>query len=74
MLLLLVVGMLVVLVVLEELVVFVEGILKVLYFQKKCENFIESKKTILGAKKSKKSLTRSKIHLYFKVLHSSIPL
>ena len=53
-LLLLVMGMLVVLVVLivlEERVVFAGGMFKFLYPHFFCENFIESKKKITGAKK-----------------------
>ena len=79
MLLLLVLGMqevLVVLVVLKELVVFVRG----KFERVKSLNFflgkiIESKKKIFGAKKNLKILkTKSKIHLYFRVAHSIIPL
>ena len=79
MLLLLVLGMLevlVVLVVLNELVVFVRG----KFERVKSQNFflgkiIESKKKIFGAKKNLKILkTKSKIHLYFRVVHSIIPL
>ena len=76
MLLLLVLGMLEVLVVLKELVVFVGGIFE----RVKSPNFfwgkiIESKKKIFGAKKNLKILkTKSKIHLYFRVVHSIIPL
>ena len=76
MLLLLVLGMLEVLVVLKELVVFVRG-----KFEKvKSPNFfggkiIESKKNFFGAKKNLKILkTKSKIHFYFRVVHSIIPL
>ena len=75
----LVLGMLEVLVVLvglKELVVFVRD-----KFEKvKSQNFfggkiIESKKKNFGAKKNLKILkTNSKIHLYFIVVHSSIPL
>ena len=36
------------------------------------ENIIESKKKIVGAKKILK--TKSKIHHYFRVLHSIVPL
>ena len=79
MLLLLVLGMLevlVVLVVLKELVVFVRG----KFERVKSPNFfwgkiIESKKKSFGAQKNKKILkTESKIHLYFRVVHSIIPL
>ena len=62
---------LVVLVVLKELVVFVGGIFE----RVKSPNFfwgkiIESKKKIFGAKKDLKILkTKSKIHLYYRVLH-----
>ena len=79
MLLLLVLGMqevLVVLVVLKELVVFVRG----KFERVKSLNFflgkiIESKKKIFGAKKNQKILkTKSKIHLYFRVIHSIISL
>ena len=76
MLLLLVLGMLEVLVVLKELVVFVRG----KFERVKSLNFfwgkiIESKKKIFGAKKNLKILkTKSKIHLYFRVVHSIIPL
>ena len=76
MLLLLVLGMLEVLVVLKELVVFVRG----KFERVKSPNFfwgkiIESKKKIFGAKKNLKILkTKSKIHLYFRVVHSIIPL
>ena len=76
MLLLLVLGMQEVLVVLKELVVFVRG----KFERVKSPNFfsgkiIESKKKIFGAKKNLKYLkTKSKIHLYFRVVHSSIPL
>ena len=42
---------------------------------KKNKKIVESKKKILGAKKNLKILkTKSKIHLYFRVVHSSIPL
>ena len=76
MLLLLVLGMLEVLVVLKELVVFVRGkferVISLNFFWGK---IIESKKKIFGAKKNLKILkTKSKIHLYFRVLHSIIPL
>ena len=73
MLLLFVMGMLLVL---EELVVFVGGMFEnVITPTKICEKFIESKKEILDTKKNQKILkTESKIHLYFRVLHSSIPL
>ena len=66
---------LVVLMVLEELVVFVGGIFKNNMSQlKKNKKFVESKKKIFGAKKNLKILkTKSKIHLYFRVVHSSIP-
>ena len=76
MLLLLVLGMQEVLVVLKELVVFVRG----KFERVKSPNFffgkiIESKKKIFGAKKNLKILkTKSKIHLYFRVAHSIIPL
>ena len=79
MLLLLVMRMVVVLVVLmvlEGLVVFVgvifeNGISKNLFRKK----FVESVKKNFGAKKNLKILkTKSKIHLYFRVVHSSIPL
>ena len=79
MLLLSVLGMLevlVVLVVLKELVVFVRGEFETV----KSPNFfwgkiIKSKKKFFGAKKSLKFLkTKSKIHLYFGVVHSFIPL
>ena len=79
MLLLLVLGMLevlVVLVVLKELMVFVGGI-----FEKvKSPNFfwwkiIESKKNFFDINKDLKILkTKSKIQLYFRVVHSIIPL
>ena len=67
---------LVVLMVQEELMVFVGGILengisKNLF----CKKFIESIKKIFGSKKNLKILkTKSKIHLYLRVVHSSIPL
>ena len=67
--------MLEVLVVLKELVVFVGGIFE----RVKSPNFfwgkiIESKKKTFGAPKDLKILkTKSKIHLYFRVLHSIIP-
>ena len=76
MLLLLVLGMLEVLVVLKELVVFVRG----KFERVKSPNFfwgkiIESKKKIFGAKKNQKILKmKSKIHIYFRVVHSIIPL
>ena len=79
MLLLLVLGMLevlVVLVVLKELVVFVRGKFETV----KSQNFfwgkiIESKKKFFGAKRNLIILkTKSKIHLYFGVVHSIIPL
>ena len=76
MLLLLVQGMLEVLVVIKELVVFVGGIFE----RDKSPDFfwwkiIESEKKIFGAKKDLKILkSKSKIHLYFRVLHSIIPL
>ena len=79
MLILLVLGMLevmVVLVVLKELVVFVRD----KFERVKSLNFflgeiVESKKKIFGAKKNLKILqTKSKIHLYFRVAHSIIPL
>ena len=79
MLLLLVLGMLEVLVVqvvLKELMVFVGGIFE----RVKSPNFfggknIESKKNIFGSKKDLKiPNTKSKIHLYFRVVHSIIPL
>ena len=39
------------------------------------KKFIESKQKKVGAKKTLKILkTKSKIHLYFRVVHSSIPL
>ena len=68
--------MLEVLVVLKELVVFVRGKFETV----KSPNFfwgkiIESKKKIFGAKRNLKILkTKSKIHLYFRVAHSIIPL
>ena len=68
--------MLEVLVVLKELVVFVRG----KFERVKSLNFfwgkiIESKKKIFGAQKDLKILkTKSKIHLYFRVLHNIIPL
>ena len=67
---------LVVLMVLEELAVFVGGIFENGISPKKIfKKFIESKKKIFGAKKNPKILkTKSKIHLYFRVVHSSIPL
>ena len=77
--LLLVLGMLevlVVLVVLDELVVFVGGIFEEI----KSANFfldkiIESKKKMFGTKKNEKILeTISKIHLDFRFIHSIIPL
>ena len=74
--LLLVLGMLEVLVVLKEMVVFVGDIFE----RVKSPNFfwgeiIESKKEIFGAKIDLKILkTKSKVHLYFRVLHSIIPL
>ena len=67
---------LVMLVVLKELVVFVGGIFE----RVKSLNFfwgkiIEPKKKNFGAKKNIKILkTKSKIHLYFRVVHSIIPL
>ena len=67
---------LVVLMVLEELVVFVGGIFengisKNLFYK----IFVESVKKFFGAKKNLKILkTKSKIHLYFRVVHSSVPL
>ena len=76
MLLLLVLEMLEVLVVLKELVVFVRG----KFERVKSPNFfwgkiIESKKKMFGAKRNLKILkTKSKIHLYFRVVHSIIPL
>ena len=76
MLLLLVLGLQEVLVVLKELVVFVRGKFERVkplncFFGK----IIESKKKIFGAKKNLKILkTKSKIHLYFRVAHSIIPL
>ena len=79
MLLLLVMRMVVVLVVLmvlEGLVVFVgvifeNGISKNLF----CKKFVESVKKIFGAKKNLRILkTKSKIHLFFRVVQSSIPL
>ena len=76
MLLLLVLEVLVVLVVLKELVVFVRG----KFERVKSLNFfwgkiIESKKKIFGAKKNQKVLkTKSKIHIYFRVVHGIIPL
>ena len=81
-LLLLVLGMLVVLVVLmvlvvlvvlEELVVFEGEIFKRSISLKK--QILEFKKKNCVANKSKKVLrTKSKIHLYFRVLHSIMPL
>ena len=67
---------LVVLMVLEELVVLVGGIYENSISPiKKEEEFIEFKKKIFGAKKNLKIIkTKSKIHLYFRVGHSSIPL
>ena len=67
---------LVVLVLLEELVVFVGGIFENRNPRlKKNKKFVESKKKIFGAKKNLKILkTKSKIHIYFRVVHSSIPL
>ena len=67
---------LVVLVVLEELVVFVGGIFENSISPiKKNKKIVESKKKIFGAKKNLKILkTKLKIHLYFRVVHSSIPL
>ena len=76
MLLLLVLGMLEVLVVLKELVVFVRGKFESL----KSPNFflgkiIKSKNKNVGAKKNLIILkAKSKIHLYFRVAHSIIPL
>ena len=79
MFLLFVLGMLevlVVLLVLKELVVFVRGKFETV----KSPNFflgkiIEFKKKIFGAKKYLKILkTKTKIHLYFRVVHSIIPL
>ena len=79
MLLLLVLGMLdvlVVQVVLKELMVFVGGIFE----RVKSPNFfggkyIESKKNNFGPKKDPKiPNTKSKIHLYFRVVHSIISL
>ena len=76
MLLLLVLGMLEVLVVLKLLVVFARG----KFERVKSPNFfwgkiIESKKKNVGAKKNQKILkTKSKIHIYFRVVHSIIPL
>ena len=66
---------LVLLMVLEELVVFVGGIFeKSISSIKKNKKFIESKKKIFGGEKNLKILkTKSKIHLYFRVVHSSIP-
>ena len=67
---------LVVLMVLEELVVFVGGIfdnyISPIFLGGK---FIEPIKKIFGAKKTLKILkTNSKIHLYLRVVQSSIPL
>ena len=67
---------LVVLMVLEELVVFVGGIFENSISPiKKNKKFVESKKKIFRAKKNLKIFeTKSKIHFYFRVVHSSIPL
>ena len=67
---------LVVLMVLEELVVFVGGIFENSISPiKKNKNIIESKKKKIGTQKNLKILkTKSKIHLYFRVVHSSIPI
>ena len=66
------------LVVIKEMVVFIGGIFERI----KSPNFflgggeiIEAKKKIIGAKKDLTILkTKSKIHLYFRVIHSIIPL
>ena len=79
MLLLLVMGMLVVLVVLmvlEEQVVFLGGVFEnIISTNFFCEKFIEYKKKLFDAKINLKILkTKSIIHLYFRVVNSSIPL
>ena len=74
--LLLLLGMLVVLVVLKELVVFVEDVFETVKSQNVFwGKIIEYKRKFLTHKKILKSLRESqKIHLYFRVLHSVIPL
>ena len=69
-------GMLEVLVVLKELVVFVGGILEWVKSQSFFgEKIIESKKETFGTKKDIKiRKTKSKIHLDFRVVHSINPL
>ena len=79
MFLLLVMGMLVVLVllmVLEELAVYVGGIFEnIISPNCGCEQFIEYRKKIFCTNKNLKILkTKSKIHRYFRVIHISIPL
>ena len=66
---------LVVLMVLEELVVFVGGISKIGYPQLKKSKINRIQKESFWRKKHLKILkTKSKIHLYFRVVRSSIPL
>ena len=72
-------GMLVVLVllmVLEELAVYVGGIFEnIISPNCGCEQFIEYKNKIFCTNKNLKILmTKSKIHFYFRVIHISIPL
>ena len=77
MLLLLVMRMLVVLVVLmvlEELVVFVGGIFENSISPIKKKKIKNPKRKFLAQKNLKILQTKSKIHLYFRVLHNSIPL
>ena len=66
---------LVVLMVLDDLVVFLGGIFEnsispIL----KNKKFLESKRKLFAQKNLKIIKTKSKIHLYFRVVHSSIPL